>query len=538
MADLVVREYTRGGARCTHARGGAKPHIMITRRFFLASFAAALALLKSFRPAKAQPRTQATRVTFVLVNDIYLMNEQAMPDGRVRGGFARLATVVKAERAKHKNVVFAHGGDTLSPSVMSGFDRGKHIVALTNMVAPDVFVAGNHEFDFGKETFFERMREAKFPLYGANMRLADGNPVPGHRDNIMLELDGVKVGIAGIAYEHSAKLSSPEDLKFLPTIETAKAQAELLRKLGADFVVEVLHCDRGDALLLQFSRSADLLLTGHTHDLFINYDGDVGIVESSYDAHYVTAIDVDITVREIEGRRVTAWRPQFRAIDTADVTPDANVAAAVARFDADFTREALVPIAKTEVELDSRNATVRTREAAIGNLFSDAMRISMKADAAIINGGGIRAGKVYEANSVITRLDVLKELPFNNRVVVIEIKGAELRRAIENGLSQLPVAAGRFPQVSGIRVTFDPKRKFGERIVSMEVAGSALDPEKIYRVAILDFLARGGDGYAMLREAKRITPDADAPLLANEVIAYIRSLGTVRVKTDGRLTPL
>src|SRR5215470_8684970 len=107
----------------------------------------------------APARAQTAKVAFVLVNDIYQMSEQKMPDGKARGGFARLAAVVKAERAKGP-VIFAHAGDTLSPSLMSGFDRGAHIITLTNMVAPDAFVPGNHEFDFGKATFLQRMAEA------------------------------------------------------------------------------------------------------------------------------------------------------------------------------------------------------------------------------------------------------------------------------------------------------------------------------------------------------------------------------------------
>src|SRR5712671_2515314 len=108
---------------------------------------------------------ETTRVTFILVNDIYLMSEQTMPDGERRGGFARLSAVVKAERAKGGHVIFAHAGDTLSPSLMSGLDKGAHIVTLTNLIPPDVFVPGNHEFDFGKAVFFQRMAEARFPLY-------------------------------------------------------------------------------------------------------------------------------------------------------------------------------------------------------------------------------------------------------------------------------------------------------------------------------------------------------------------------------------
>ena len=84
-------------------------------------------------------------------------------------------------------MIFAHAGDTLSPSLMSGLDRGAHIIALTNMIAPDIFVPGNHEFDFGKEIFFKRMAEAKFPLYAANLRGPDGKPLPGFRDRAIVD---------------------------------------------------------------------------------------------------------------------------------------------------------------------------------------------------------------------------------------------------------------------------------------------------------------------------------------------------------------
>lgn len=507
---------------------------MLNRRSFIASLAAGLASLANWRPVWAQG-TQSATVTFVLVNDIYLMSDQEFPDGRRRGGFARLAAVVKAERAKNRNVIFAHGGDTLSPSLMSGLDRGAHIMALTNMVAPDIFAVGNHEFDFGKEVFLQRMREAKFPLYGANLRAADGSPLPGFKDRAILTMNGVRIGLTGLAYDHSPRMSSTEDLRFLPTIETTKEQAAALRAEGADLVVAVLHCDRGDSLALQFARTADLLLTGHTHDLFVNFDGLNAIVESSFDAHYVTAIDVEVTVHERNGKREVSWWPQFRAIDTATVTPDPEVAAAVAQYEAELSRELDVAIGTTAVELDSRNATVRTGEAAIGNLFADAIRNSTRSDVALLNGGGIRAGKVYPAGAQITRRDILAEVPFNNRVIVLEVSGRALKQAIENGLLYVPHAAGRFPQVSGLQVTYSIARPPGARVISMSVGGAPLDDNRMYRVATIDFIARGGDDYTTLRDAKRITPDNDAPLLANEVMSHIRHLGTVTTRNDGRI---
>src|SRR5262249_3397646 len=212
----------------------------------------------------------------------------------------------------------------------------------------------------------------------------------------------------------TARASSPEDLKFLPTVDTVKEHAEALRREGADFVVAVVHADRKQDYEIVATRSVDLLLTGHDHDLFINFDGRNAIVEPSYDAHYVVAIDIAISVREQGGRRTIVWWPQFRVIDTATVMPDPEVAAEVAKFEQEFTREMDVALGTTAVELDSRTATVRTREAAIGNLFADAMRVAARADAAIMNGGGIRAGKLYPPGSTITPRDILPELPFSN----------------------------------------------------------------------------------------------------------------------------
>ena len=121
-------------------------------------------------------------------------HDQPGPDGQLRGGYARLASVVKAERAKGGNVLFVHAGDALSPSLMSSLDRGEHVIALTNRLAPDIFVPGNHEFDFGKATFFQRMSEAKFPLYVANILNPDGTLVAGFRERNILELGGARIG--------------------------------------------------------------------------------------------------------------------------------------------------------------------------------------------------------------------------------------------------------------------------------------------------------------------------------------------------------
>ena len=115
------------------------------------------------------------------------------------------------------------------------------------------------------------------------------------------------------------------------------------------------------------------------------------------------------------------------------------------------------------------------------------------------NGGGIRGDRTYPADTVLTRKDILTELPFGNVTVLAEISGAGLLAALENGVSQVEDGAGRFPQVSGLSFTYDPARPAGSRIVAVAVGGAALDPARSYRLATNDYLLGGGDGYASLQ---------------------------------------
>jgi 5'-nucleotidase / UDP-sugar diphosphatase len=137
----------------------------VSRRQTVASILAAGASAAVPSTLAARPGGASVRVSFLLVNDIYRIEEK---DGR--GGMARFAAAVKAERARALvedcRLICVHAGDTLSPSLLSSFDQGAHMIDLFNDVGLDAFVPGNHEFDFGKEVYFNRVIQARFPILG------------------------------------------------------------------------------------------------------------------------------------------------------------------------------------------------------------------------------------------------------------------------------------------------------------------------------------------------------------------------------------
>lgn len=469
-------------------------------------------------------------VTFIQTNDI-----DKFEGSGERGGFARLNAVVRAERAKGGHVVYGHAGDMISPSLMSGLDKGEHTIMLTNLVPPDAFTPGNHEYDFGPEVFLKRMSEAKFPLLAANLRDADGKPIAHFADTLMIERGGIKIGIVGLTSDESYHASSPGNLKITDALETGLAKAKELRAAGADFVVALTHSGHTEDRAMYDSRLFDLIMTGHDQDLLINYDGRTAMMESYEQADFITIADISFDISEKDGKRIVKWRPSFRVIDSKDVTPDPETKARTDELAAMLTKELDVAIGTTTTPLDSRRATVRTGEAAMGNLVADALREAVKADVAITNGGGLRGNKEYPAGHAITRKDVLTELPFGNRTMKLQVTGATILSALENGFSEIEDNGGRFPQVSGLKVEYDPKRPKGSRVVSVEANGKPLDLNAKYTLATNDFMANGGDDYVVFREAKPLLTTRDAKLMANDVMAYVTQYKTVSPRVEGRI---
>jgi hypothetical protein len=194
-----------------------------------------------------------------------------------------------------------------------------------------------------------------------------------------------------------------------------------------------------------------------------------------------------------------------------------------------------VTIATLAAPLDSRSSVVRSEEAAVGNLVADAIRHATGAQIAITNGGSLRGNRTYPAGYALTRRDVLSELPFGNRAVLVEITGRDLKEALENGVSQIDDRSGRFPHVSGLRIVVDRKAPVRQRIKSLTHDGQPVEPDAKYKVASNDFLLAGGDGYTSLGRGRILIGKTDGRLLADIVMAYIRSLKTLDAKVEGRI---
>jgi len=473
---------------------------------------------------------QTVNITILGIGDIYEFDAE-----KGRGGVARLNAVALAERANNPNTIYVFDGDMLSPSILSGFDQGQNMIDLTNQVPFDIAVPGNHEFDFGVDNFIEKMAVSAYPWAAVNITNADGSAVVGLGGTIMKEYEGVKVALIPVAQDTTPEVTSSEDLVFGGTVETGVAAAEAAREAGADIVIGIVQTDITNDRLLIRSGAFDVIMSGDDHSYGTYYDGRTAYVETSIDGRFLSPVDIEVTIGENRGERAISWVPNFRFIDTIDVTPDPDTQAMVDEFTAKLDESLNVEIGATTGPLDSRRNSVRSMETAIGNLVADAMRWATDADVAMANGGGIRADREYEAGTMLTRRDILTELPFGNVTVMSEITGQQVLDAMENGVSRVEDGSGRFPQIAGMSIVYDPTAPAGSRIVKLMIGDNEVDVNAVYTFATNDYAMGGGDGYGMLGGGRMLINTGNGNLMANDVIDYVIDQGGVHNTVEGRI---
>jgi 5'-nucleotidase len=192
--------------------------------------------------------------------------------------------------------------------------------------------------------------------------------------------------------------------------------------------------------------------------------------------------------------------------------------------------------------------TERLAEAPLGNLVADALRATYATQLAYITAGGLRAALPSSyvpltgtpvrppaaAPWDLVKGDIYELLPFGNMAVTRTVTGTQLWAMLENGFGQLPTASGRFPQISGFKVVYNPAAAAGARVVSVKLLDNTDIPNDAttYTLATIDFVNLGGDGYTMLNDGAGV----QQALMPEMLIAYIDDLNTITPATDGRIT--
>ncbi|MGZ5802210.1 MAG: bifunctional metallophosphatase/5'-nucleotidase, partial [Burkholderiaceae bacterium] len=462
-------------------------------------------------------------ITLLQLNDVYQISPV---DKGKHGGLARVATLKKIIQQESANTLLILGGDTLSPSVASNTFKGAQIIAAWNAVGLDLAVLGNHEFDFGPDILKTRIAESRFTWLGANaIDRATHQPFGGAKRTEIRTYQGIKIGFVGVVTEDTAQSSKPgKGIQFLDSVATARRQAAWLRAHGANIVVAVTHLSMEVDRRLAASGAVDLILGGHDHTLMESLVKHTPIFKMGSDARTLGRVDLFVDPKT---KRLAYLN--WDSIPVTGETPDDSaVATLIAEYESKLDGLLGMPVGETAVALDARQQTNRSMETNLGSWLADVYRASVNADVAIINGGSIRSNAIFDAGK-LTKRDILTLLPFENPIVKVKISGSTLRLALEHGVAEVPnnKEAGQFPQVSGLRFSYDASRPKGARIVDITVGGEPLDDKREYSLALNSYLAEGGDGYAMFKGLPYLLSPENALSETAEVIEALAHQGRI-----------
>lgn len=532
------------------------------------SFAVSCAAPEDSQGASAAPLTaQPVEVQLLTVSDWHgqLDPLSVFGVGNV-GGAAALSTYFKAERAANPNTLTLTAGDAFGGSPpLSNFFNEEPAVKAMNLMGFDADALGNHNFDRGVAHLQQMIDLASFPYVAANLAHLDEN-LTGVSPWIIRDVGGVKVGIVGITNDDAHHLVFPGSFGTIhvedPVSSANKARAAA-RAAGAQVLVALVHMgatgtDPATGLptgpLIDFANDVggfDVIVGDHTDMLVNTVVNNALVVENRSKGR--TYARISLTVDPLSGR-ITSRSASFVTPFSSAVTPDPAVEAMLAPYRTALAAAYDAPVG-VATDLFPRAGNIeRLGEVAIGNLITDAMRVRYGTQIALTNGGGIRAplpSSYLPQDTALRRTspgyaagppydlvvgDVFTVLPFGNTVVTRTVTGAQLWAALEHGLAALPSANGRFPQVSGLKVSFNTALPAGARVVSVALDDGTVvhSDATTYTFATNDFTNAGGDGYHMLADGSGTTRD----VMADVVLDYIRTQATVTPAVTGRLVDL
>ncbi len=479
------------------------------------------------------PAMRAEHLMIIAVNDTH---SQVDPASDGNGGVARRRAIYDKLRADNPNTALIHAGDAVQGTLFFSLYRGEVEYALMDTLGYDAIILGNHEFDNGMEELANHYRNVDAVKMSANYDFS-ATPLDGlfHPYWIKAVGDkrvaffGINVNPAGLIADMNCK-----NLRYRNAPEVADATARYLKEvLGMDYAIMVSHIgyssyeptEPNDTLIIGHSHYIDMVISSHSHttikpgsgmDRIANADGKlIPIGQNGKSGKLVATYDLDLETGNIVYNQIPV---------------DASWDEAASQYTAmnqwlDQYRNGVDSIMNNPVAISAR--FMKNSSDAAQNWVSDATMDIIKElsgikniDCAIMNKGGIRMDM---PKGTVTEGVISSMFPFDNRFVVLEMPGTELIESI-----QLMCGRGGDAVSKELRATYNDKGK----LIKATLKGKNIDPEKMYNVATIDYLANGGDYMAPMTRCKRLFVDTQK--YGNHILKYVKALNAAGKKIDAK----
>lgn len=396
-----------------------------------------------------------------------------------------------------------------------------------NLSNTKVCCVGNHDFDYGIDPLFKLISLTPNTtwllsnVYNAETKKMLDDCI---KEKIIIEWDGIKVGIMGLVESEWIDTLNIDvsQIMYKDFIEVGNRLAKELRDEGAEFIIALTHMRiQNDIILSKESKGIDIILGGHDHFYQIETDN-VPVVKSGTDFRNFTEITVTF------GGEKPSF--EFTKVDiTSDIPKDEEMQMKLEEFKLKLEDKSKKVLFYSSEPLDARSSTLRTSESNVGNFLCDVIRTITNADCVLINGGTLRTDDIIPKGNFTVK-DLITLLPFIDVIVVLRVSGKTIKKALENGVSMYPKHEGRFPQISGMKFTFDPSREPGNRVTEVMIGEDPLFNEKKYTIATKSYIGLNGkDGYDCFLEDSEVLVDKENGFeLLTLVRSYISQMSAVK----------
>jgi 5'-nucleotidase/UDP-sugar diphosphatase len=476
--------------------------------------------------------THPTRITILHTNDHHGRFWRNGDDEYGLAARKRLIESVRAQvRAEGGHVLLLDGGDVNTGVPESDLQQAEPDFKGMSAIGYDAMAVGNHEFDKSLAVLQRQRREwSSFPWLSANVYLDGQRMFEPYR---IFRVGPVRVAVLGLTTDDTNKTLSRERFPGVDVRAPAGEAAALVPVLRgqADVVIAATHMGHyvdgrhgvnapGDVELARAVGGIDLIVGGHSQNPVCMLDavrrnedyrpGEpcapdrqngawivqawewgkyVGRADFEYEAGQFRLVRYALLPVNLMQRGINAEGKPVKLPPQARIEEDAGMLELLAPFQQRGAETLLQPVGRSDGAFDGERRNVRSRPTSLGRLITASMLERTGADLAIVSSGGIRDSL---PSGVLTYRDLLKVLPFGNRVVVATLNGSELETYLRAVLRMTP-GSGAFAQTSGVSMVMEagePK--------DIRVQGHSIEPGRSYRLALSSFIAKGGDGYPAL----------------------------------------
>jgi 2',3'-cyclic-nucleotide 2'-phosphodiesterase (5'-nucleotidase family) len=439
-------------------------------------------------------------VTFLQINDVY---EIAPLSGGKEGGMARIATLKKQSLQKNPNTYMVIAGDFLSPSVYNSLKfegkaiRGKQMVEALNSAGMDYAIFGNHEFDIKESELQERINESDFQWISSNtfhhrkdtigpfvkIRYGEADNFPETFVKTVKDADGTIAKIGFIAL--TLPFNKASYVTYTDPLATAKMLYNRIKD-SVDAVIAITHqAMEDDEILAQQIPGLAMIIGGHEHDGRFEKIGNIYITKALANAKSAYSIDLTINKK----KHSIKVDPKLEMVDES-IPLDSATNAVVQKWQtiasnsyASLGFNAGEVILKTGDPLDARETEIRSHPTDFTRMVVRSMeQAAPKADVVLMNAGSIRLDDKLQIP--VTQYDIIRSLPFGGGIREVDMKGTLLIQVLNHGKNN--VGNGGF-------LLYNDSLQFDKNSNAWILNGNALDPQKIYHVALADFLLTGGE---------------------------------------------